>query len=175
MLQGLQPTKGLFTLAKAMFSDLWAHRLEKQHLRSSAHEAELAKTERKIEQLLDRIVDAETPAVIKAYENRIGDLEGLKIELREKIAEGGRPAKSFDESLRTALEFLGNPQKLWASERIEDKRTVLKLTFADRLAYVRNEGFRTANLALPFKALGEICSGKIKVASPRGIEPLFRA
>jgi hypothetical protein len=62
----------------------------------------------------------------------------------------GRPQRGFNESVRTALDFLGNPRKLWDSERIEHKRTVLKLAFGDRLAYVRNEGFRTANLALPF-------------------------
>ena len=39
---------------------------------------------------------------------------------------------------------------LWASERLEHKEAVLKLAFADRLTYVRNEGFRTPDLALPF-------------------------
>lgn len=32
------------------------------------------------------------------------------------------------------------------------KRTVLKLAFTERLAYTRNEGFRTITPALPFKA-----------------------
>ena len=73
------------------------------------------------------------------------------------------PLKSFDETLRTALDFLGNPQKLWVSERLEDKRAVLKLAFADRLAYARNEGFRTANLALPFNVLGGFSSGTVQV------------
>ena len=41
----------------------------------------------------------------------------------------------------------------WPVYTDEDKRAVLKLIFADRLAYKRNEGFRTANLSLPFKAL----------------------
>lgn len=39
---------------------------------------------------------------------------------------------------------------------------VLKLAFRGRLAYCRNEGYRTADLALPFKALG-ITSGSQKV------------
>jgi hypothetical protein len=40
------------------------------------------------------------------------------------------------------------------------KRTVLKLAFTERLAYTRNEGFRTTTPALPFK-VSEIPSGSI--------------
>ena len=43
-----------------------------------------------------------------------------------------------------------NPCYLWESDRIEDKRAVLKLTFAERLAYTRGEGFRTALTSSPF-------------------------
>ena len=88
----------------------------------------------------------------------------------EKIAHCGRPLRSFDETLGTALDFLGNPMKLRISERLEDKRTVLKLAFADRLAYTRNEGLRTPNLALPFKVLADMKSGKSKMARPERFE-----
>ncbi len=47
---------------------------------------------------------------------------------------------------------------------------MLKLAFADRLAYVRNEGFRTPDLALPFKVLAEIGSSKSKMARPERFE-----
>jgi site-specific DNA recombinase len=41
------------------------------------------------------------------------------------------------------MEFLENPYKLWTSDFIEDKRTVLKLAFAEPIVYERKEGFRT--------------------------------
>ncbi|RFB99247.1 hypothetical protein B5K11_02060 [Rhizobium leguminosarum bv. trifolii] len=37
--------------------------------------------------------------------------------------------------------------------RLENRRAVLKLSFADRLRYEPNEGFRTPDFRLPFKAL----------------------
>jgi hypothetical protein len=37
---------------------------------------------------------------------------------------------------------------------------VLKLAFGDRLSYVRNEGFRTPDLALPFKVLADLKGSK---------------
>jgi len=64
--------------------------------------------------------------------------------------------------------------KLWVSERLEDKRTVLKLAFAERLAYTRNEGFRTAVPALPFKVLADLKCGKTEMARPEGFEPPTR-
>jgi site-specific DNA recombinase len=91
--------------------------------------------------------------------------------VNEKIAQCGRPVRSFDETLRTALDFLGNPCKLWDSARLEDKRTVLKLAFADRLAYVRKEGFGTAKVALPFRVLADLSAGKMEMARPTGFEP----
>ena len=87
--------------------------------------------------------------MINAYEKRIQKPEENKIVLHEKIANCGRPVRAYEETLRIALNFLGNPYKLWTSERQEDKRAVLKLTFADRLAaYVRTEGLRTPQTTL---------------------------
>ncbi len=107
-----------------------------------------------------------------AYETRIHKLEEQKIIVSEKIANCGRPVRGFEETLRTSLNFLGNPLKLWVSERLEDKRAVLKLAFADKLAYVRKEGFRTPNLTLPFKALASFKMGEIEMARSKGFEPL---
>ena len=56
---------------------------------------------------------------------------------------------------------------------MEDKRTVLKLAFADNLAYDRNEGFRTPKTALPFKALGGFWGGKSEMARLARFERLF--
>lgn len=74
-----------------MFKDLWNHRLETQKAGSRSLETETGKIGRKADQLLDRIVDADSPSVIRAYENRINDMEGRKTEMQEKIARCGRP------------------------------------------------------------------------------------
>jgi site-specific DNA recombinase len=170
LLARLQPSRKLIQITTLMFEELWSHRLASGAARVKVLQAELAKVERHETQLLDRIVEASAPAVVKAYENRIQKLAAEKVALGEKIANCGRPLKSFNETLRTAIDFLGNPQKLWDSERLEDKRTVLKLAFAEQLAYVRNEGFRTANLALPFKVLGDFSSAKSEMARPARFE-----
>ncbi len=171
LLKQLKPTEGLFKTARKMFEKIWNHWAEFQKNRSRSLKAEVLKIERKIEQLLDRIVDADSATLISAYEKRIGKLEKEKIAMSENIANCGKPVRGFDEMFRTAMDFLANPWKLWSSEALEDKRAVLKLAFADRLAYVRNEGFRTAETTLPFKVLGGLSGGENKLAERVGFEP----
>ena len=45
---------------------------------------------------------------------------------------------------------------------------MLKLAFAGRLAYTRNEEFKTPDLSLPFKVLEGFRGGKAEMARPTG-------
>lgn len=172
LVRTLQPTEALFNVARRMFATWWNHRLGQAQAQAKALRGQLAMVEKQVAALLDRIVDASMPSVIAAYEDRIRRLEDEKLLIREKMANEARPKRSFDDSVRTALGFLSNPWKLWSSERLEDKQAVLKLAFATRLEYRRGEGFRTAELSLPFKVLNQICGDKKEMARPKGFEPL---
>ena len=137
--------------------------------------AELSQIDRKIEQLLGRIVDVESDTVVRAYDKGVQEFEARKLILAEKTANHGRPIKGYDESFRTSLEFLANPYKLWASERFEDTRAVLKLAFVGHLLYQRNKGFRTPEIALPFKTLDGFSGSEKVMAHPTGFEPVTSA
>jgi site-specific DNA recombinase len=126
-------------------------------------------------QLLDRVVEATSDAIVKAYEKRIRDLETQKAVMRNRIANCGRPLASFSETYRTAFDFLANPCRLWHSEKLEDRRAVLKLVFAERLTYVRGEGYRTAQISMPFKLMEGIDMKKNGMVPLAGIEPALLA
>lgn len=170
LLRDMKPTVELFDLAHAMFRDLWNGRIDSATTRAQALKIEMQKVDRTIGQILDRVVEADSTTIIKAYENRIRTLEEEKTALREKIANCGRPLADFDTSFRTAMEFLANPHKLWLSDRLEDKRAVLKLTFADRLSYTRNEGFRTVLTSSPFRLLSHMKGEEVQMVRVVGIE-----
>jgi site-specific DNA recombinase len=95
--------------------------------------------------------------------------------LKEKLVNCARPASSFDNALRTSLEFLANPWNLRQSDRLEDRRTVLKLTFTERLTCKSKEGFRTATLSMPFSILAGLLSRDREMARPTGFEPVTSA
>ncbi|MDF2374417.1 MAG: recombinase family protein [Rhizobiaceae bacterium] len=168
LLSRATPTEALFEVAKAMFKDLWDHRMAQGEANKKSLAAQLVKIDNQVSQFLERILDASVPSVIGAYEERIQRLEMEKRIIKEKAAESGKPANAFDDALRTALEFLSNPLNLWGSERLEDRHAVLKLAFCDRLEYSREKGFRTANFTMPFKVLGGFMSGEtVMVRSER--------
>ena len=99
-------------------------------------------------------MDAESQTLITAYESRLKEMETQMLFLSEQLAETGKPTIPYSEAFRTAFGFLANPWNLWVSDHIEDKRAVLKLVFADHLAYCRREGVRTAKTTIPINALG---------------------
>ncbi len=171
LLAGLRPSEGLFNLAFQMFRDLWDAKLAGVRTQGASLQQELRVVERKVEQLLDRIVDATSASVVAAYERRIKDLETQSAVMRDRIANSGKPLRSFGETYRTAFGFLANPCKLWQSDRIEDRRAVLKLVFQDRLPYVRGEGYRTAKISMPFRLLGDSNMIENGMVPRGGIEP----
>ena len=113
-------------------------------------------------------MDASVPSLISAYEQRIQTLENEKLILQDRIAENTKPKTSFEETLRTALIFLAHPWIIWRSKRFEDKQTVLKLAFADRLRYSRETGLRAANLSFPFKVISALAGGDLEMARLEG-------
>ena len=173
LLQSVRPTEKLFRVASAMFRDLWDHQLSHAKSHKKALEQQLTKIDRQVNQLLERIVNVSQPGVIAAYEEKIAGLERDKLLIRENMTNAVRPRTGFEGTLRTALAFLSNPWNLWSSGQLEDRKTVLKLTFAQRLRYARGQGFRTMDYSMPFRLLRDISGGKSGMAPPRGIEPLF--
>lgn len=109
--------------------------------------------------------------MIKAYETRLKKLEIDKAVLVEKSGQSLRPTRSFDAALRTALDFISNPHKLWNSGRLCDRRAVLKLVFPGGFQYHRNTGLRTAETPLPFKVLGGLTNKRFQLAEREGFEP----
>ena len=172
ILQSLQPTRQLFSIAKAMFADAWSLRLAEAQRDKEELAKQLRDVGRQIETLLERIMEAENATVIKAYEAKIAKLEREKLLLAEKADRIAPPKGRLDEFIEPALNFLGNPWNLYENGSLVLKRTVLRLAFSEPLRYSLKSGYRTAKTAFPFKVLAAISTSKSEMVEPRGIEPL---
>jgi hypothetical protein len=58
---------------------------------------------------LERIIETESGAVIRAYGRKVEELEREKLLLQEKTARCGTMARDHHSTFRTAFEFLSNP------------------------------------------------------------------
>ena len=171
LVRELAPTQELFALAKAMFQDLWDHRVKQQKGRSKHLRDDLRQIERQTDKLLERIVEVESSTVLAALERKVTKLEHDKVALHEKIMQVGTPLRPFNEALQTALALLASPWKLWESGALAEQRTLMKLAFTERLRYLRGEGFQTPSKAVPFEALACLTTGQADVAERVGFEP----
>ena len=172
ILQTLQPTETLFALVRSLLKDAWSQRLaQTKHVLADLKQ-DVARIEKDIDRFLTRIVETEQPTVIAAYERKISELEKQKLLAVEKLANGARPRKAFEELFELALGFLSNPCKLWESGHLPLRKMVLRLTFSERLSYHRETGFSNPNLSLPFSLLTDIGRGEIEMARPKRFELL---
>lgn len=171
LLEGMTPPQGLFDMAKAMFKEHYDTRARKRHQAVFEIKSQKTEIERKIAQLLERIVETNNTTLVKTYESKLQELEFDKAVLDEKIANFGKSLPSFDENSRTALEFLRKPHELWARGELVGRRNVLRLCFTTKLVYDKNEGYRTAPKSLPFSVLGASATPDSCMVRPRGLEP----
>ena len=175
LLKEMAPSAELMELTTRLIHDLWEQRVEVTRLHKDHYRAEVSQIDRKIAQLLDRIMETDTPSVVKAYEQRIAEFETRKLVLQEKLAESPPDQSTLETTVRTALQFLASPWNLWMSDRMEDKRAVLKLTFKERLGYSKTKGLRTPELSFLFKLLTDFFGDERELAHPTGFEPVASA
>ncbi len=170
IVQTMQPSPTLLGLATDFFKHAWNQRLAQSKYLLQSVKTELKGVEKQLDGMLERIVETDNPTLITAYEDKIEKLERQRLILREK-AENPLPNKgTFEDSIELALWFLSNPWKIWDSGRYELRRILLRLAFADRMTYCRENGYRTPDLALPYKALNGLHDQKYKMVPPERLE-----
>ena len=153
LVHSLQPERGLFACAKAMFKQAWNQRLAQSQVITHTLKRDITKIEKQMETLLDRLVDTTTPTAVIAYETRLEKLERDKLVLIEKTREKPTKYGTFDDLFELAVSFLSSPWILWQTGSLTLKKTVLRLAFSERVAYCRKQGLRTPKTSLPFKVL----------------------
>ena len=170
VIRSLQPTPPLVALVKTLFKDAW----DQRHAQLGAHLTQLKREEKavadQIEGFLERIVEADSPTVIKAYERKLKELETKRLMLVQDQRKKAKLPKSFDESFELAMSFLANPWKLWENGDLLLRKTVLRLAFLKRPAYCRDTGSLNTKKTFLFNMLAEMNMNNGKMVLPERIE-----
>ena len=171
LLKTLRPNKDLVGIVRDMCIDAWEQRAQQLSAFKARLKRDVATLDSQIDGFLDKIADASSSHATRAYERKIEKLETEKVLAEQKLAQTAQFGTKKTEKIELALSFLTNPKKLWDSGAMDHRRLVLKLAFAERLPYVRNQGYRTPRTTLPFKAFRGDCMGNFKMVPPHGLEP----
>lgn len=171
IMKALEPTQDLFQIAKAMLRDAWDMRLAAAHTNKDAFKKRLDDANRQIENLLDRLVETDMPAVAKAYEGRIQKLERERLVLTERLENIVPPKGRLEECMELALKFLSSPWEIYKNGDHATRQLVLRLAFSKPLRYDQNGAYGTPNFSMPFRYLADICGNKSEMVHPLILEP----
>jgi len=131
----------------------------------------MATLTRKIDTLTERLLGTESEALITAYEGQIQKLEVKKTALHEQSELGIEPQHPFDQMFKAAMIILANPCIIWEKGNLDQRQLLARLAFPNRLTYDRETGYRTPEIALPFKHLGNHMIQNHKMVRAAGLEP----
>ena len=175
-LKSLTPARTTLELAERTFRAAWEERSNSATEEAKRLNAKVRQLDRDVENLLERLVQAESNAkLIAAYERRISELEEEKAKIRDSIAENSSPAHPFEEMFELSMRFLASAYDVWEKGDLEVRRIVLRLVFSQPLAVSRKTGVRTAETTYPFKVLRHLGGMKSEVVHPTGFEPVASA
>ena len=108
---------------------------------------------RQLENMLDRIVEANNASVVSAYESRIEKLEREKLVLNEKMVKSTLPKGRLEDCIELSMKFLSSPWNVWKNGDFTMRQTVLRLAFVEPLRYGQNGVYENPKFAFPFKYL----------------------
>lgn len=172
ILNHLRPSEPVMATLHGMVRETCAARSRAVDEQIHALKTDLSAVQRKSAQVMERLLSADNPDLIAAYEEQVRTLHARKVDLLEKLGNPPRPLADFEQTYRTALAFVANPRKLWDSGNLAARRTAPKLIFGGRVPYHRNTGYRTGGIAHPFRALTLIQNGKYDMVPQTGLEPV---
>ncbi len=135
-----------------------------------ALERQLGDVNRQLENMLDRIVEANSTSVVSTYETRIEKLERDKLVLNDKIAKSVPPKGRLEDCIELSLKLLSNPWNIWKNGDFTMRQAVLRLAFAEPLRYSQNGVYRTPKLSFPFKCLGGFSGSKSEMVRSERLE-----
>ena len=123
LVTALTPAREMIAYARRMFRDIWNQLLAQTKERLATFDRQIKDTDHKIDQIVERLIAADNPAVIAAYEKKLTAFEKEKLVAVEKLENCGQPRRPFGEMFELAMEFIGSPQKSWASGQFEQRMT----------------------------------------------------
>ena len=169
MMQTLEPSKDLISMTKMMLTNAWSQRLAQSNAVKAELNREIAASDKQLDALLDRIVEANNATVIAAYEKKIAKLEQHKLVLAEKVAKKTTKKRTPEQLFELAVQFLSNPWNIWSNGDLTLKKTVLRLVFKAPLTYDRQTGLRTPQTSVIFRFLDDL-SLESKMVHPARFE-----
>jgi len=109
LLTSMTPTQNLLTIVTAMLKDAWAKRSAQAQSAKLTLKRDIDTLDKQQDGLLERLVETSNAKVIKALEEKVGNIEDQKLRLTAKLEQKTKPRHSKSEVFELLKTFLANP------------------------------------------------------------------
>jgi site-specific DNA recombinase len=172
LLQQMRPQKAALELTKEIVRNTWNRKRREHTAQLVNREREKKALDEKIAGLIGRLLETSDRELSKVYEDHVKQLTRQQQMIYAETNEMINVDTSFEGAVGTVFDFIENPHALWQNGDLDDKRLVLKLAFARKVPYSKQNGLGTAELALPFSVIRELNTSKGGLVELNGVEPL---
>lgn len=158
-------------LVNVAFERVWKQEIKALEAKETLLAQRRKDLRHRIAELTDRVLTAQSEAVRKAYE--------VEIEKASNELDDGEIATNKSDleiPYRTALSkvigILKEPSVVWESVDVLEKRRLFFFLFEGKLAYSKEEGYRTGDSLSLTRLFEEITTDDSALVDPTGIEPV---
>jgi site-specific DNA recombinase len=170
-LERISPDEDMIELTRAIANDVWNSKMKELEKEKIKIENKGIEIQKQIDSFMDKMMNARSLEMERAFEERVEALlkekEKLRIDNYRKISEN----IDFGTALDSILEYVKKPSNKWLESGLEDKRTIFKMVFEDNIEYDRKFGFGTAKLSPIFNVFMEFEHTNSLDVEMGGIEP----
>ena len=171
LLRTLAPSEAVLDLTRMILRESWATKRREFVAGKCGLDQKIKDIDVQIASFMGRLLETKSREMITHYESHVMSLKRQREILAARAREMSEVDTSLEGSVETVFDFIKKPLSLWENGDLYDKRLVLKLAFAQKIAFRRDYGFETAELSLPFKVMRDFLSQKEKMVEATGIEP----
>lgn len=168
-LQQVTPSKQIIELAKAISTDVYNQRIQRQDSIIFGYKSDIKELDKQIQSAIDKLITTKVEAVQKGLENKIELLGEEKKNLEHSISQLNNKEINFGTALDAVMSFIENPYGAWVNGDLKKKHLVHRLVFVNPIVIHPFEPIGTANLSLPFKMLRDFSEKKCQVVEAAAI------
>jgi DNA invertase Pin-like site-specific DNA recombinase len=171
VLSTIKPKQGIIALAKQMIVEVWQKKVKNFGDIVEGYRKQRQELIRNRDQLVDKILLTQSPAVIKAIEEKIESIEVDIKKVDQLIENSNNIHQDYGTAVEIILGLLENPAFVWENGDYNKKQLITKLVFVENPVYDREVGYGTANLSIGIRLFEIICTQKAHDVEMAGIEP----
>lgn len=151
LIKDIKPKPQILSLTKAIVRDVWEREMSGTTRKQEEREKEIKELERSIENCCVKIEKTTSERVVEQMSKRVDQLTEEKEALSASLKRKKAPNIDYETATDVVFEFVKNPQELWNSESVFERRLVPKLIFTQCLVYKKDFGYETPSFALLFE------------------------